>query len=416
MKEVNAQKLLAEFESISFKPGESIDDFAVRIAKLATDLKGLGEESVTDTRVMKKFLRVVPPRYNQVAVTIEMFCDLKTLSVEELVGRLRAAEDRFEPSTDQGTDKSKPSLLLTEEWMARNKSRMLGSESSSSGSKGGSHYLKKDKTGGRSGGNKSDRNKRDNGCHPSSGTPRRNGRCKKCGVYGHWAKECLNKKAVKEEQEDTAHHVTGDTDKNPALLVAQVCSVAHLPGTGSQLFLNQEQVFPSNYDEGAWVLDTGATNHMTGCRASLADLDESVRGAVKFGDGSTIEICGVGAVTMAGRNKEHRVLTEVYFIPSLRCNIVSLGQLEEAGCRVEIDKGMLEVFEQEQLGATRSVVIRAERKNRLYVMKVKLTAPVCLMTKIEEEAWRWHARFGHLNFRALRDLGSKRDGGRVTSD
>ena len=84
-------------------------------------------------------------------------------------------------------------------------------------------------------------------------------------------------------------------------------------------------MFPAKYDEGAWVLDTGATNHMTGCRSSLANLDESVRGAVKFGDGSTVEICGVGAVTMAGKNKEHRVLTEVYFIPSLRCNIVSLG-------------------------------------------------------------------------------------------
>lgn len=80
------------------------------------------------------------------------------------------------------------------------------------------------------------------------------------------------------------------------------------------------------------MLDTGATNHMTGCRASLADLDESVKGPMRFGNGSTVEICGVGAVTMAGKNHEHRVLTEVYFIPSPRCNIVSLGQLEEAGC------------------------------------------------------------------------------------
>jgi len=151
---------------------------------------------------------------------------------------------------------------------------------------------------------------------------------------------------VKEDHEDAAHHVSGDTDKNPALLVAQVCNVLRASGTGgSGLFQNQERVFPVKYDEGAWVLDTGATNHMTGCRASLADLDESVRGAVRFGDGSTVEICGIGAVTMAGKNQEHRVLTEVYFIPSLRCNIVSLGQLEEAGCRVEIDKGVLEVFE-----------------------------------------------------------------------
>jgi hypothetical protein len=29
--------------------------------KLATDLKGLGENSVDDARVVKKYLRVVPP-------------------------------------------------------------------------------------------------------------------------------------------------------------------------------------------------------------------------------------------------------------------------------------------------------------------------------------------------------------------
>ena len=154
------------------------------------------------------------------------------------------------------------------------------------------------------------------------------------------------------------------------------------------MFLNQVRVFPSTYDAGAWVLDTGATNHMTGCRESLASLDESVRGAVRFGDGSRVEICGIGAVTIAGKNTDHRVLTDVYYIPSLRCNIVSLGQLEEAGCRVEIDKGVLVVLERKQPGVARGVVIRAERKNRLYLMKVNLSSPVCLLTKMEEEAWR----------------------------
>jgi len=100
VKEVNAQKLMAEFESITFKPGEAIDDFAIRITKLVTDLRWLGEESITDVHVVKKFLRVVPSRYSQVAVAIEMFKDLKKLSIEELVGHLRAAEERFEPSVE----------------------------------------------------------------------------------------------------------------------------------------------------------------------------------------------------------------------------------------------------------------------------------------------------------------------------
>jgi hypothetical protein len=40
-------------------------------------------------------------------------------------------------------------------------------------------------------------------------------------------------------------------------------------------------------------------------------------------------------------------------------------------------------------------------------MKVNLTSPVYLLTKMDEEAWLWHARYGHLNFRSLRDLGAK---------
>ena len=40
-------------------------------------------------------------------------------------------------------------------------------------------------------------------------------------------------------------------------------------------------------------------------------------------------------------------------------------------------------------------------------MKVNLTSPVCLMTKMDETALLWHARYGHLNFRSLRELGTK---------
>jgi len=40
--------------------------------------------------------------------------------------------------------------------------------------------------------------------------------------------------------------------------------------------VNQEWVFLTKYDVGAWVLDTGATNHMMGCRDSLVDIDEFV--------------------------------------------------------------------------------------------------------------------------------------------
>lgn len=180
VKEVNAQKLLTEFEAISFKSGETIDEFAIRITKLATDLKGLGETSVDDTRVVKKFLRVVPQKYNRVAVAIEMFCDIKDLTIEELVGRLRAAEDRFEPSVEQVTNKTGQLLLTEDEWAARNRSRMTP-ETANSGGRGGAgkgRYVKKE-IGERG-------EARGDGARSNSqGTPFRKGKCRKCGVKGH---------------------------------------------------------------------------------------------------------------------------------------------------------------------------------------------------------------------------------------
>jgi hypothetical protein len=40
--------------------------------------------------------------------------------------------------------------------------------------------------------------------------------------------------------------------------------------------------------DGVWVLDTGASNHMAGTQSALTHLDNSVRGTVRFGDGSFI--------------------------------------------------------------------------------------------------------------------------------
>jgi hypothetical protein len=44
---------------------------------------------------MKKMLRVLPQRYAQIAISIKTLLDLKTLTIEELVGRLKMAEDRL---------------------------------------------------------------------------------------------------------------------------------------------------------------------------------------------------------------------------------------------------------------------------------------------------------------------------------
>jgi hypothetical protein len=42
--------------------------------------------------------------------------------------------------------------------------------------------------------------------------------------------------------------------------------------------------------------------------------------------------------------------------------------------------------------------------NRLYKIDLRITRLVCLAVHGDDEAWLWHARFGHLSFDALRNL------------
>jgi hypothetical protein len=82
---------------------------------------------------------------------------------------------------------------------------------------------------------------------------------------------------------------------------------------------------------------------MTGQREFFSELDSGVRGTVKFGDASAVEIKGVGSVVFVAKTGEHRLLTGVYYIPALRNSIISLGQLDESGSRVEIKHGVLRI-------------------------------------------------------------------------
>ena len=122
----------------------------------------------------------------------------------------------------------------------------------------------------------------------------------------------------------------GGAERLALMLAMCDVDIVHRP---TQIVHLTKRLIPTNVPDGVWVLDTGASNHMTGMRSALTQFDEGVHDTVHFGDGSRVEIQGIGSVVMQGRQGQHKVLTNVYFIPKLQSNIVSLGQLEEKGLR-----------------------------------------------------------------------------------
>jgi hypothetical protein len=112
-----AQNLRAEYEAIALRDGEPIDDFTLRLTGIVQCLATLGDPE-PDEKVVAKYLRVVRPCYKQLVISIETLLDISRLSIEEVTGRLKAADD-VEPAPAHTANGK---LLLTEEqWVEKYK-------------------------------------------------------------------------------------------------------------------------------------------------------------------------------------------------------------------------------------------------------------------------------------------------------
>jgi hypothetical protein len=115
IKEVRVQTLKSEFDRLWMKDSESVDDFALRMQTITNEIRLLGEK-FEEANAARKFLRVVPSKFLEIASAIEQFGDLKKMNMEEVTGRLKAHEERLRGSTDE---KDGELLLTRSEWVAR---------------------------------------------------------------------------------------------------------------------------------------------------------------------------------------------------------------------------------------------------------------------------------------------------------
>ncbi|GKV32209.1 hypothetical protein SLEP1_g40826 [Rubroshorea leprosula] len=85
------------------------------------------------------------------------------------------------------------------------------------------------------------------------------------------------------------------------------------------------------------------SNHMCGDKSAFLDLDESCQDKVKFGDNSTIAVKGKGKVTIRAKDNSIQTISHVLYVPDLKSNLLSLGQLQEKGYEILIKDGVCQI-------------------------------------------------------------------------
>jgi hypothetical protein len=98
-----AQTCQRDYDRLAFKDGENIEDFALRLSTILSDLEMLRDPE-DEHKAVRKFLCVLPYKYRQMASSIESLLDLNSMSIEELSGRLLVVEenDALDAEDDSG--------------------------------------------------------------------------------------------------------------------------------------------------------------------------------------------------------------------------------------------------------------------------------------------------------------------------
>jgi hypothetical protein len=112
------QALRKEWENLTFKPGEDVDNFALRLNTLQQKMVQFSDDTYGEERAVEKLFRWIPEKYKQIACSIESLLDLSMMSIEEAIGRLKVI-DGDEPQPLSGRITVGEKLHLTrEQWEA----------------------------------------------------------------------------------------------------------------------------------------------------------------------------------------------------------------------------------------------------------------------------------------------------------
>ncbi|XP_013624470.1 PREDICTED: uncharacterized protein LOC106330567 [Brassica oleracea var. oleracea] len=249
VKEARLQNLMAEFDRLKMKDGDTIDTFVGRLSEISSKSASLGE-MIEEPKLVKKFLKSLPrKKYIHIVASLEQVLDLNTTTFEDMVGRLKAYEERICEEEDEQSDEQGKLMYANSEGQQTGYGNSSGARGRGRGGRSGWR--------GRGRGRYGNFHSQRDAYKTGQGRDLSHITCFNCDKQGHYASECPDKQGLK--LQETVEAKIEETQEADELMMHEV------------VYLNEKKVNPSVFDtnldaRNVWYLDNGASNHMSGNR------------------------------------------------------------------------------------------------------------------------------------------------------
>ena len=151
-----------------------------------------------------------------------------------------------------------------------------------------------------------------------------------------------------------------------------------------------------------WVLDTGASQHITNDNRLMLDEQPITGSSITFGNGAKVPAVSVGSVPITVGVGQTFTLRDVLFVPTATANLLSVSSANRYGVKFSFGPTTCTISSRGAVVATGSC-----RENGLFYL-TGLAEQAALSARSAVSAELWHRRFAHLgvdNMIRLQELG-----------
>lgn len=145
----------------------------------------------------------------------------------------------------------------------------------------------------------------------------------------------------------------------------------------------------------SWLLDSGASHHVTGNRDLLVHTRDITHCPIGLPDGKEVISIVQGEVQLC----TNVVLHNVYYVPSLNCNLISVSQLiQDVRCIVTFTNTLCVI----QAQHSRTLIALGEQRDGLYYFRG--IPQIRALPTSGNTFDLWHQRLGHPSDKVVRSL------------